>query len=273
MESGQPLRMLLAQARSAHGQKQNAAAASFLEQALAIDGNCLEAHLLLANIRFPGERYVEVLSRLHGELRPKNYVEIGVASGKTMVLARPDCRRIGIDPAPSLTAGVAPEVAIYRMKSADFFAQHDLAALLDGAPLELAFIDGMHLFENVIEDFASLERYCSRDSTLLIHDCLPLNAVVAARTRQTTFWAGDVWRVLPILRRFRPDLAISAIACAPSGLAVVRRLDPNSDVLVKQREQVMTYGAGLDFSIAEALPMSGIEIVPSDWNLVARLWQ
>ena len=273
MQQSQSVQNHLARASVARQQNHMAEAVAALEQALAIDSDCLEAHLALAQIRFPGESYIETLSHIHRDLQPSSYVEIGVASGKSMVLAGAGCRRVGIDPAPSLTVGISPDVQIYRMTSAAFFAQYDLKEILGGAPLSLGFIDGMHLYENALEDFINLERFCAPVSTLLIHDCLPLNAEVAARQRRTRFWLGDVWRVLPILRTYRPDLKVSVIACGPSGLAVVRGLDPASDVLVKNHDQALAYGAGLDFKVLESLEGLGVEIVPSDWSIASRLWR
>ncbi len=189
-----------------------------------------------------------------------------------MALAPPDCRRVGIDPAPSLTVAT-PGVEIYCMTSDKFFAKADLSKILGGLPIDLAFIDGMHLFENVLADFINLERYCAPESAILIHDRLPLIAVVAERERQTRFWLGDVWRTLPALAHFRPDLAISVVAAAPSGLAVVRGLDPTSDILATKHQQVLTYGAGLDFRVSQSLEEFGIESVPSDRRAVSQLWQ
>ncbi len=269
----QPLQNLLSQAHVAVQAQQFAQAAEVLEQALAIDSDCLEAHLALAQIRFPGKSYTEVLSLIHESLQPATYVEIGVASGKSMVLARGDCRRVGIDPAPALKVALSPAVQIFQMTSGAFFADCRLDEILGGAPVALGFIDGMHLFENVLEDFVNLERFCAPDGTLLVHDCLPLNPIVASRKRHTRFWLGDVWRILPTLARFRPDLRLSVIACAPSGLAVIRGLNPTSRVLKSEFENALRYGAGVDFNVTTSLPSLGIEIVPSDWNVVSKLWR
>ncbi|HEX7670852.1 MAG TPA: hypothetical protein VF395_14755, partial [Polyangiaceae bacterium] len=51
------------------------------------------------------------------------------------------------------------------------------------------------------------------------------------RERASVFWVGDVWKVLEILLDHRPDLRITVVPTAPSGLVVVRGLDPHSSVL------------------------------------------
>jgi hypothetical protein len=47
------------------------------------------------------------------------------------------------------------------------------------------------------------------------------------------WWAGDVWKVLAILRRYRPDLTITTFDAAPTGLVAVSNLDPESTVLAE----------------------------------------
>ena len=45
--------------------------------------------------------------------------------------------------------------------------------------MELAFIDGLHLFEQVLRDFINVERHSSPSTVVLLHDCLPLDEATA----------------------------------------------------------------------------------------------
>jgi hypothetical protein len=113
------------------------------------------------------------------------------------------------------------------MTSDAFFAEHARNSLLGQRRVDLAFIDGMHLFEFALRDFHNVERWCARGSTVLLHDCLPVAAVAALRQRRTTFWVGDTWKALEYLLRTRPDLSISLVPCYPSGLVIIRNLNPD----------------------------------------------
>ena len=106
--------------------------------------------------------------------------------------------------------------------------------LASPAPLGLAFIDGLHLYEQVLRDFINVEKFCDRASVVVLHDTLPVAPVAAARLRGTSHWCGDVWKIVPCLRRFRPDLSILTIPTHPSGLTLVTGLDPRSTVLADQ---------------------------------------
>lgn len=186
----------------------------------------------LSSLLLPGPQYREVLARLHVKLRPDTYLEIGVETGATLALATTASRIAGVDPAECPSPDLLPPNArLYRMESDAFFREESRESVFGGCAVDLTFIDGMHWFEYALRDFANAERWASADGAIVLHDCLPVTRVAACRDRSTGFWVGDVWKVLEVLLEHRSDLRISVIPTAPSGLAVVRGLDPRSTVL------------------------------------------
>src|ERR1700733_3093946 len=127
------------------------------QRVLASDPDNQEAHLLWASAELHGTHYHQILRRIHQHLRPGTYVEIGIEAGDTLALAAPGTLVIGIDPRPRLSYPLAEGVRIFPSTSDEFFAQHDLSAELGRRPLDLSFIDGMHLFEFALRDFINLE--------------------------------------------------------------------------------------------------------------------
>jgi predicted O-methyltransferase YrrM len=204
-----------------------------LKRAIALDDKDDTARHLLAQHLMPGANYIELMQKLHEWLRPATYVEIGVATGRSLALALPPTRTIGIDPSPRLATKLGTGTRIFQLTSDEFFANHDLAKELGRPTVDLAFIDGLHLFEQTLRDFINLERFAGPGSVILVHDCLPLDAASAARDRRGLFWTGDVWKLIPALRSWRPDLAIRTIATRPSGLALITGLDATSRVLAE----------------------------------------
>jgi hypothetical protein len=182
----------------------------------------------LAQLAFPGPPYREVLRLLHQRLRPSTYLEIGVESGASLQLAQQSELILGVDPSPRPGPQRLPAHArVFHMTSDAFFAEHARSSLLGQRRVDLAFIDGMHLFEFALRDFHNVERWCARASTVVLHDCLPVAAVAASRQRRTTFWVGDTWKALEYLLRARSDLSISVVPCYPSGLVIIRNLNPD----------------------------------------------
>ncbi|HEX6654304.1 MAG TPA: class I SAM-dependent methyltransferase [Thermoleophilaceae bacterium] len=194
-----------------------------MEGSTARDAALLSEHLNESLRRLPGPVYYQVLRWIHLILKPVNYLEIGVDKGVSLEQAAKSTRAIGIDPAPTIEHTLSPAVTIYEMTSDDFFAQHDARDLL-GGPVELAFIDGLHLFEQVLRDFVNLERASADDTVVILHDCLPLDDVTSARERTTDFYCGDVWKATLALRRHRPELDMVVVPTAPTGLCLVRNL-------------------------------------------------
>jgi predicted O-methyltransferase YrrM len=218
----------------------------------------------LASVRLPGPPYRDVLRRLHELLTPRSYLEIGVETGATLSLAHQAERVIGIDPdrAKLQSALVPPNARVFHETSDAFFAKHAPGQLLGEARLDLAFIDGMHWFEYALRDFINVEAWSRPDGTIVLHDCLPVFPLTASRERRTKFWVGDVWKVVSILRELRPELRVKLIATAPSGLCVVRGLDPKSRVLSEALDDVTARYRDLPYPAAALQVPDGFELVP-----------
>lgn len=213
--------------------------------------------------------YLKLLCRLHAVRRPKTYLEIGTATGKTLALAR--CASIAIDPRFRLARDVRggkPACHLFEMTSDAFFAAQNPSALL-GRPVDLAFIDGMHRFEFALRDFMNIEPHCRPDSLIVLHDCLPVDAHMARRDPRDRSaaaeahypgaWAGDTWKALWILQRYRPDLRIFAFDAPPSGLVVVTHLDPASTRLKQTYEEAVAAADAADLAGFYA----GVTVLPT----------
>lgn len=196
--------------------------------------------------QMPGDDYYAWLQHFHQWLKPADYVEIGIGHGRSLALAGPGTKVIGIDPFQGYWEKldfVCPHgpATLFPLTSDDFFRQYDLRVVMKQETFDLAFIDGMHLFEQALKDFINLEKYARKDSVILIHDCLPIAPIVAERERCTSFWTGDVWRIIPCLKAFRPDLKVMTIPAKPSGLGVVTNLDPTSTALSDNYDDIVRY--------------------------------
>ncbi|HTO50087.1 MAG TPA: class I SAM-dependent methyltransferase [Burkholderiales bacterium] len=238
---------------------------------LELSPNYSPAHNLLALIELPGEDYVRMLERVHAHLRPRTYLEIGVSRGDSIRLAGPGTRAIGVDPQPEVVFPLGPNASVVEETSDEFFAGRDVRAELGGLPVDLAFIDGMHQFEFALRDFMNIEALCAPSSTILVHDVYPMDERTAARERVTTFWSGDIWRLVLLLRKHRPDLVVRTIAAPPTGLAVVRNLDPGSTYIRDRLDALVAEYLAVDFSALASGKAEQLAVVPNDWSQVRAL--
>lgn len=195
-------------------------------------------------VEFPkltGVRYKRFLKRMHMHMKPNWYLEVGTSKGDSFALAVGNS--IGVDPKFQVSmdfVGVKPQAHLYQMTSDEFFAGS--FAQRHTNKIDFAFLDGMHLFEFLLRDFIATEKLCGFDSTITMHDCVPMTQIAAERhwdKSKTISWTGDVWKLVPILKRYRPDLIIEVLDCPPSGLTVVTNLDPKNNTLECHYDEIL----------------------------------
>jgi len=225
----------------------------------------------MAQALMPGETHYEILERIHRYLAPESYLEIGVQSGASLTFAARGTRAVGIDPHPRIIHPIGSRAKLFPMTSDAFFERFDLLAELETDRLALAFIDGLHHFEQVLKDFRHIERYADTDTVVLIHDCYPVSAPAATRECRTSFWCGDVWKVVPCLRSLRPDLNLRIIPSYPSGLALITGIDrDNRDASLTDDRQLDAF-RDMDFDDMARERESWPEVVANDWPSIEAL--
>jgi len=224
----------------------------------------------MARATLPGDDYLAHLARFHETLAPRVYLEIGVDAGRTLTLARPPTLALGVDPTAKEGRPFAAPTRLFPVESDVFFASGQAAEALAGRTVDLAFVDGLHLFEQALRDFIHVERHASSGAVVLFHDCLPLTPATASRNRTTGFWSGDVWKIIPILRRLRPDLTVFLIPAYPTGLLAVTGLDPASRAREVGYAEAVEEWREKDWSGGPEDPP--LPIIPNRWeDVLARI--
>jgi hypothetical protein len=212
--------------------------------------------------------YLSILDGIQQRLRPRTYAEIGVRFGTSLRLALPGTRCVGIDPAADVRYPVPRGTQIFSSTSDDFFARHDLRHVLGDMPLDVGFIDGMHLFEFALRDFVNFERAATPDSVILVHDCYPIDAATATRERSTRLWSGDVWKLTLLLKDIRPDLSIATIDAAPTGLAIITNLDPDSKVLADDMDAIVAAYEPMAFDAIVGTQAASLNRIDATWAAI-----
>jgi hypothetical protein len=178
--------------------------------------------------------YLTALGLVHDRLQPRGYLEIGVRRGNSLRLAK--CDAIAIDPNPEVAFDPSPQQRIITSTSDDFFKSEERPA---GFHADFILIDGMHLFEYVLRDFMNCELWSTHTTVVAIDDVFPNTPLEANRVRQSRVWSGDVWKILPCLREYRPDLTLIPIDAKPTGMVLVGGLDPHSKSLKQNYDAIV----------------------------------
>lgn len=249
-------------------------ATTYYHKALVLDSNFWQAHMGLASLRLPGEIYYRWLERFYQQMAPNIVMEIGVADGASLALIRRPTVAIGVDPHPAISCPLHAETHIFAETSDQFFSRRAPEAILARRDVDVAFIDGLHLFEQALRDFKNVERYCGRNSVILLHDTLPLDERTQSRARDTRFHTGDVWRTVMCLKHYRQDLNIFTIATPWTGLTVITGLDRESTILENRYEEAVAKFSETSLSEVQPDIERHLNVVPNDRTLVeSRLKQ
>jgi len=190
------------------------------------------------------------------------YLEIGVFTGGVFLRIRAN-RKIAVDPEiriPTLTKlrflirnPSNLNNTYLETTSNEFFGKH--SSLIAQSGVDVAFIDGLHQYEQALTDIENCLRYLNPNGIVIIHDCNPPNEAAALRAMSpeeaaatnhpawTGEWCGDTYKALLQLRATHDDLEIFIIDC-DCGLGIVRRGEAE---------------ASLDLSVAQVREMSYAE--------------
>jgi len=186
-------------------------------------------------------RIKAVQQALDGRVKPV-YLEIGVSHGAAFRRITAD-KKIAVDPAFKLSArsrrlaeAKARATHYFETTSDAFFANE--RAFLEQHSIDVALIDGLHSYRQVVRDVENTLRYLRDDGVIVLHDCNPAHASIACpATSYADFraqnhwwdilWSGDVWKAIVHLRSTRDDLRIAVLNC-DFGVGLVRKGFPES---------------------------------------------
>jgi hypothetical protein len=201
-----------------------------------------------------------VQKALGGRAKPL-YLEIGVSHGLAFQRITAD-EKIAVDPAFRISArsrkladSKARATHYFETTSDAFFANE--TALLDGHGVDVAFIDGLHTYQQALRDIENAVRFLRDDGVIVVHDCNPGHASIAfpaasnedfraqhrwwdlLRTQNGWLyygaWSGDVWKAIVNLRSTRKDLRVAVLDC-DFGVGIIRKGAPESTLSYSAEE-------------------------------------
>jgi hypothetical protein len=187
-----------------------------------------------------GLNYLEFLASLHEELLFDWYLEIGCRLGDSFAPVRG--KTIAVDPFFRAEMNIIckkPALHVFQTTSDHFFATSFLAR--NDIKLGLSFLDGMHLYEFLLRDLMNTEADSDPKAVIMMHDCIPFNHAMLTRDLNSLGkgpWTGDVWKLIPILQKWRPDLKITVFDCWFTGVVCISNLDPENRILQENYDSI-----------------------------------
>ena len=192
----------------------------------------------------PGVNRIKAVQRALADRVKPVYLEIGVSKGLAFRQISAE-EKIAVDPAFRLSehtravADAKARTTHYFETTSDAFFDNE-TAFLDQRPIDVALIDGMHTYEQVVRDVENTLRYLRDDGVIFLHDCNPpfelagrpaesWDDFIAQQSGPLVIgvWNGDVWKAIVHLRSTRPDLLVGVLKC-DQGVGFVRKGSPES---------------------------------------------
>jgi len=135
---------------------------------------------------------VNTLIETYGYTR---YLEIGVQKGECF-------EQIKVKYKTAVTYE-SENINLYELSSDDFFVN-------PGETYDLVFIDGLHLFDQVLKDYTNAQQRLNPGGCIVMHDCNPLAEESAERvpSKETRVWNGDTWKAIYHLRKSGQDIDV-----------------------------------------------------------------
>lgn len=210
-----------------------------------------------------------------------NYLEIGVQTGFCLFKIKAS-KKLAVDPQFKIKIKKRIKAYIknpsnfnnifFELTSDDFFVkQVDYIKAIGG--LDVVFIDGLHLYEQVLKDIKNSLNHLNEGGVILLHDCSPLSETAALRGMSSEevlatnppdwmgIWNGDVWKAIVIMRLERPDLQIAVFDC-DHGIGMIKKGKAEGQLLYTSSQvEEMAY-TDLDKNRAHLLNLKS----PSSFN-------
>ena len=153
----------------------------------------------------------------------QTYLEIGIRDGACFVQIHAPFK-IGVDPAPAgFGDDLKPGEHFFKVTSDAFFSDH-AAKILNGQLIDVAFVDGLHEFQQSLRDILNLEPLMTENGVIFCHDFNPPTREHAGEQRGNA-WNGDVWKSAYYIRNHRQDLEFFTLDC-DWGVGVIRGFKP-----------------------------------------------
>jgi hypothetical protein len=180
----------------------------------------------------------DIIQSIINKKKSKTYLEIGVQRAKNFFTIKAS-RKIAVDPQFKIgikrrlkNLGTFFQDHFYEMTSDDFFTQ-EAPTVLKSRKLDVALIDGLHTYEQVMKDFDNCLQYLNPDGLILFHDCNPVTREAAEYAHspeeimkkypgKTPEWNGDVWKAIVHIQALYSDIDIFVLDC-DYGVGVARR--------------------------------------------------
>lgn len=157
-----------------------------------------------------------IINTIIKKMNYEKYLEIGCFKDEAFEKIKIKTR-VGVDPVSG---------GNIRLTSDNFFSQNK-------EKFDIVFIDGLHIYEQVLKDINNSLEILNEDGVILLHDCLPIKLRDQMIPRSHEKWNGDVWKSIVNVRT-NPNL--DTYTClADEGIGIIFKRSNKNILSLEQK--------------------------------------
>jgi hypothetical protein len=157
---------------------------------------------------------IDIIQKLINLKKYNSYLEIGCDKNENFSKININ-KKVGVDPR---TGGT------HRMTSDTFFQKNKEF-------FDIIFLDGLHTYEQTINDIKNSLTYLNQNGIIIVHDCLPKKIWNQIVPRLYGHWNGDVWKAIVETRTFKNVDCYTCVADHGLGIILKRK---NQNILLEK---------------------------------------
>ncbi len=185
---------------------------------------------------------IELIQKIFQKTNFKNYLEIGCRTGTSFLPIKAK-HKTAIDPIFKIPFIQKVKWTLkypinlnnrYFEVESDIFFTNEKKYIENLGQFDVVLIDGLHTFQQSLNDAVNSLKYLNKDGIIIMHDCLPPHKLAALPLTEGTSieemkkikgwtgeWNGDVWKTIVYLRRTLGDLLDICVIDADYGLGII----------------------------------------------------
>jgi hypothetical protein len=183
---------------------------------------------------------------IFNKVKPKQFLTIG-DHGRYVLPIPEGIEAIGVDPWPAKKdKELAPNQSIFPVTSDYFF--HSVY-MTRGINPDIVLITKIQRVEHVLRDIIFSEKLCKDNAVIMITGTCPADVRDTERSAQLLYptQVGDVYKLIPIIKKLRPKIKISTITDIPDGVTILENLDKTDNVMQMKMVQSLVEVFGIRF--------------------------
>jgi tetratricopeptide (TPR) repeat protein len=200
----------------------------------------------LAQAKFPDEDIGSILSYLHSHSKFQSYLEIvnwDQDIGNS--LAKTNTTTISISH-QTLKISTSNRY-FFKAHPNLFFNKVNLSDIIQ-SKLGMIYIASDNDLPQFLIALIYLSDYITPKTIICVKNTYPLDGITSSERKYTSFWTGNIWKLVPVLKEFFPSINIKTLKAFPAGVSIMNNFDATAGKILRCNfPEIINYADSLHY--------------------------